>query len=81
MMVIQYESFIGAGEIYIKESGSTPPSTHLWGVCKVYKDYWRCTRSSTGSWSENGDGVCAKICVTLIDEVIIGSSYDCNQPF
>jgi len=35
----------------------------------------------TGSWSENGDGVCAKICVTLIDEVIVGSSYDCNQPF
>ena len=35
----------------------------------------------TGSWSENGDGVCAKICVTLIDEVMIGSSHDCNQPF
>ena len=81
MMVIQYESFIGAGEIYIKGSAWNPPSTHLWGVCKVYEDYRRCTRSCTGSWSENGDGVCAKICVTLIDEVIIGSSYDCNQPF
>jgi len=74
-MVIQYESFIGAGEIYIKGSAWNPPSTHLWGVCKVYEDYRRCTRSCTGSWSENGDGVCAKICVTLIDEVIMCLSW------
>merc|ERR1712054_222228 len=56
-MGLQYGSFVGAGEIHIKESGSTPPSTHLWGVCKVYEDYRRCTSSyDTGSWSVNGSG-------------------------
>ena len=33
MMVIQYESFIGAGEIYIKDVPGVLPRAHIYGVC------------------------------------------------